>query len=252
MDIKAVKYKRKSIRLKGYDYTQPGGYFITCVTQDRERLFGKVVNGEMQLNEAGQMVEKWWRALPNKFPSIRLGVYVVMPNHFHGIVVIEEPTEEDHNAGAVVVGADQRVYPKEGDDEDGGAHVGAPQLGIPQPGAPQLGIPQPGAPQPDAPKPDTPQPNTPKLDTRRPPVGLQQRPEAPLSQIIQWFKTMTTNAYIHGVKERHWPRFDKRLWQRNYYEHIIRDEAEWMRIHDYIEFNPARWTEDRENPAQAS
>jgi putative transposase len=60
---------------------------------------------------------------------------------------------------------------------------------------------------------------------------------------------MTTKAYIHGVNECQWPRFNQRLWQGNYYEHIIRNEAEWGRIHNYIEANPATWTEDRENPA---
>ena len=60
-----MKYRRKSIRLKGYDYAQPGVYFITCVTQDREELFGKIVDGEMQLNEAGRMIEKWCRELPS-------------------------------------------------------------------------------------------------------------------------------------------------------------------------------------------
>lgn len=70
-----------------------------------------------------------------------------------------------------------------------------------------------------------------------------------LSRIIQWFKTMTTNAYIHGVRNRGWKPFDKRLWQRNYYEHIIRDEESHARIAEYIRLNPENWTSDRNNPA---
>jgi REP element-mobilizing transposase RayT len=60
---------------------------------------------------------------------------------------------------------------------------------------------------------------------------------------VQWFKTMTTNAYIHGVRESGWPPFDRRLWQRDYYEHIVRNEADLARIRNYIIANPARWKE---------
>lgn len=70
---------------------------------------------------------------------------------------------------------------------------------------------------------------------------------SPLRQVIQWFKTMTTNEYIRGVKQHGWPTFPGKLWQRNYYEHIIRDHADWDRIHRYIESNPANWAQDEEN-----
>ncbi|HSE86752.1 MAG TPA: transposase [Candidatus Binatia bacterium] len=71
----------------------------------------------------------------------------------------------------------------------------------------------------------------------------------PLPTVIQWFKTMTTNEYIRGVKVASWPSFNRRLWQRNYYEHIIRNEDSLNRIRQYIIDNPARWAFDRENPA---
>ena len=73
-----------------------------------------------------------------------------------------------------------------------------------------------------------------------------------LGQIIGAFKSITTHEYIKGVDGLGWPRFDKRLWQRNYYEHIIRNAAEAERIHQYIEANPARWDDDNENPARLS
>jgi REP element-mobilizing transposase RayT len=66
---------------------------------------------------------------------------------------------------------------------------------------------------------------------------------------MQWFKTMTTNEYIRCVKTHAWPLFDGRLWQRNYYEHVIRSEESLNRIRQYILDNPARWEFDRENPA---
>jgi putative endonuclease len=120
------------------------------------------------------MIGKWWRELERKFPSMKIDEYfVVMPNHFHGIVVIPElsvPLTE-------------------------GGHAGPP-----------------------------------------------------LQRVVQWFKTMTTNEYVHGVKEHGWPQFKGILWQRSFYDHVIRDEASLNRIREYISTNPLRWDLDRENP----
>jgi REP element-mobilizing transposase RayT len=74
------KHHRRSIRLKGYDYSQPGKYFITICTKNRKCLFGDVVNGKMVLNDAGKMIEKWYFELPNKFPDIQCDQYIIMPN----------------------------------------------------------------------------------------------------------------------------------------------------------------------------
>jgi putative transposase len=84
------KHHRCSIRLKEYDYSQPGGYFITIVTYQRDLLFGKIVNEEMKLNDYGRVVEECWREIPKHFQNVELGAYVVMPNHVHGIIVINE------------------------------------------------------------------------------------------------------------------------------------------------------------------
>lgn len=67
---------------------------------------------------------------------------------------------------------------------------------------------------------------------------------SPLPQVVQWFKTMTTNAYINGVKNQRWQSFNKRLWQRNYYEHIVRNDSDFIRIQQYIQNNPALWQQD--------
>lgn len=88
MPYDPLKHHRHSIRLKGYDYSKPDAYFITFVTQDRECLFGEVADDELRLNPAGDMVEKWWLELNHKFPAIETDEYVIMPNHFHGIVII--------------------------------------------------------------------------------------------------------------------------------------------------------------------
>jgi len=104
MTYSPAKHHRRSIRLAGYDYTQAGGYYVTVVTQGRECLFGEVVDGEMRLNDAGRMVERWWAELGNKYPHVIPDAHIVMPNHFHGIVIITD----QH------VGADLRVCPDAG------------------------------------------------------------------------------------------------------------------------------------------
>ena len=177
-------HHRRSIRLADYDYASEGAYFVTICTQKRENLFGAIVDSEMRLNEAGRMVEKWWHELPEKFPQIEIDEHIVMPNHFHGIVVI--------------VGADLCVCPDEG------AHAGAP---------------------------------------------LQR---SALGDIVRWFKTMTTNEYIREVKQNGWTPFPGKLWQRNYYEHVIRNELSLNDIRLYIQTNPACWAEDNENPANVN
>ena len=184
-------HHRRSIRLKDYDYSQSGAYFVTICAQNRICLFGTLVDGTVQLNDAGQMVEHWWFELNRKFPAVETDEFVVMPNHCHGIVLITDS----------IVGADLRVgpAPKAGQ----GAHTGAPL-----------------------------------------------RPH--LSTVIQWLKTMTTNEYVRGVKTGAWAPFNRRLWQRNYYEHVIRSEESLNRIRQYILDNPARWEFDRENPAVKS
>jgi len=201
------KHHRHSIRLKGYDYSQPGGYYVTIVTQNRECLFGDVVDGKMALNEAGQMIKKWYLELENKFTDILCDAYVVMPNHFHSIIINVgadlRVCPNDADLRVCPNDADLRVCPNDADlrgENEMGEHVGGEHVG------------------------------------------------SPLRQIVQWFKTMTTNEYIRGVKQNKWPPFNKKLWQRNYWEHIIRDENDFNRIREYIVNNPLQWQMDDENP----
>jgi REP element-mobilizing transposase RayT len=189
----AIHHSR-SIRLKGYDYSQAGMYFVTTCVQNRECMFGKIMDGEMALNAAGKMIEKWCVELPHKFLDIVMDTYIIMPNHFHAIIV---------NNGipiTVPVGADLRVCP-DGPDTLGEHMSGEHTLG--------------------------------------------EHTGSPLHAVVQWFKTMTTNEYIRGVKTLDWKPFNKKLWQRNYWEHIIRNEQSYQRIADYIANNPALWEKDK-------
>jgi len=178
-------YHRRSIRLKGYDYSQAGLYFITICTQNRLCLFGEIENGDMQLNDAGIMIEHQWQELIYRFDNIKLHEFIVMPNHFHGIIEC---------VGVPLVGTQNVEQPPT---------MGQPQTGQPQGIAPTVG---------DA-------------------VGA--------------FKSITTNEYIRGVKNNGWSRFNKKLWQRNYYEHIIRDEKSCYQILEYVQTNPLKWQDDK-------
>ncbi len=183
-------HHRRSIRLRGYDYSQHGMYFVTICTQDRLRLFGEIANGSMTLNDAGKMVHAIWDEIPAHYKGIEIDQFVVMPNHIHGIIKI--------------VGAGPRACP--GD-------VGQPR------GVAPTGFVD-GHPQGDAPT------------------------DLSLSDVVHRFKTMTTKKYTDGVKQNGWQPFPAKLWQRNYYEHIIRDEMAYLKIAEYIQNNPQRWEED--------
>ena len=174
------KHHRRSIRLKGYDYTQPGAYFVTLVTWQRECLFGEIEGETMRLNPVGELVQHAWLRLPSFFP-IRLDAYVLMPNHFHGIICMGEASAEKALPGIKIVPADASPQPPKGT--------------------------QPGS----------------------------------LGAIIQNFKSTSTRRANQITASRGLP-----LWQRNYFERVIRDEAELARIVAYIQANPSRWQEDKE------
>lgn len=184
-------FNRRSIRLKGYDYSKEGLYFVTICCQDRVHLFGKIINGEMVLNAAGLMADRWIKEIENKFPDIQIDEYVIMPNHLHIIIVNNGFAL---NNGAVRV--DLCVDPNDNNN-----------------------------------------------DIKRPTEG--EHKGSPLHRVVQWFKTMTTNYYIQGVKNAGWEPFNKKIWHRNYYEHIIRDDRAYHNIAQYIKNNPLNWGKDK-------
>lgn len=163
---------RKSIRLKNYDYSSNGYYFVTICTQNREKLFGEIVGATLcgRPNNPDKLIVKWLLELENKFKGVKIDEYIVMPNHIHFII----KRTGDHTGST-------------------GDHTGSPLL----------------------------------------------------RDIIGWFKTMTANEYIAGVKNGSFMPFKGRLWQRNYYEHIIRNYDDYINIAEYIQNNPLKWEEDK-------
>jgi REP element-mobilizing transposase RayT len=89
------RYCRRSIRLRGFDYSRAGYYFVTICSRERECIFGEVGDSKVVLNEMGAFLEKMWRELPDRFPSILIDQFVIMPNHLHGIIGIKEQTQNE-------------------------------------------------------------------------------------------------------------------------------------------------------------
>jgi REP element-mobilizing transposase RayT len=154
---------RRSPRLRGYDYTRSGFYFVTVATHNRRSLFGQIINAEMRANDAGRMIARVWTEIPAHYAGVAVDTFALMPDHVHGIVRLFESSE---SARALS-----------------------------------------------------------------------------LSDVIHRFKTLTPTRYIEGVRTFGWPAFQRRLWARSYYEHVVRHEASLARIRAYIVENPTRWHE---------
>jgi len=152
-------YDRKNLRLTNYDYSQEGFYFVTICTHERAYLFGDVANGQMQPNQWGTIVKECWYEIPIHFSTVYLDEFVIMPNHVHGIIVME-----------------------------GG--------------------------------------ETPPL---RPTLG----------QVVAYYKYQSTKQ-INILRNLQ----GTRIWQRNYYEHVIRNDKDLDQTRQYIQFNPLLWDED--------
>ncbi len=199
------QHHRRSIRLPDYDYAQPGGYVVTICVQGHVRLFGEVVEGRMFLNPAGQMVHAVWNDVSRRFPRAETDAFIVMPNHVHGIVVL---------------------------------------TGRSAPANPAVGASLVGAQNADAQPTDADAPNAPPSSGRAPTRGAPTSSPS-LGDVVGGFKSITTVQYTRGVTNDGWPRFNKHLWQRNYYEHVLRERRDLDRTRRYVAENPARWGNDR-------
>jgi putative transposase len=165
------RYRRLN-RLKDYDYSQLGAYFITICTKNRSCLFGEIDNDRMRLSSYGEIIRLSWFDLPQHYTNMELDVFVIMPNHIHGIIFLTD------------VGAGLKPAPTV---PAGHCH--------------------------------------------------------PLPEIIRGFKTFSSRK-INELRNMS----GTALWQRNYYEHVIRRDESLEKIREYIETNPLRWALDKENP----
>jgi len=171
------QYNRHTTRLQTWDYSQNGYYFVTICTQNRECIFGDIKNGKMILNDAGKIIDKWWLELSNKFDRVGLDVYQIMPNHFHGIIIIRR--------GFIYETRNHELLKSN-------HHMG--------------------------------------LINQTPTLG----------HIIRYFKAKTSfELHANGLNQK--------IWQRNYYDRIIRNGQELEKIKKYVSINPLIWYRDRNN-----
>lgn len=198
-------HHRKSIRLKGYDYAQAGLYFITICCQNRIHRFGEVVDGKMVCNAFGRIAYDEWLKTPEIRPNVELDEFIIMPNHMHGIIRLLD--SELHSPNNTT----NELHVNDNTDEFN-SHQ--------QPNEDVCKTNHKG------------EFNSPI--TRSPP----QSPSQTVGAIVRGYKSAVT-------KQLRLLGFDDKLWQRNYYEHIIRDERSYQNIAEYIINNPAKWARDK-------
>lgn len=196
-------HQRSSIRLKGYDYARAGLYFITICTKDRNHLFGHIENAGMVLNVFGQIAHNHWRKLHERFSKEELDVFQVMPNHMHGIILLN-----DFPVGAGLAPAHDNGQPARDNGQparDNGDRAGA-----------------------------SPAPTGPTTFNT-------------IGNIVGAYKSLVANECLQIFKQNHPGEIMGKIWQRNYYEHIIRTDAAYLNICNYILHNPSNWKEDTFN-----
>jgi REP-associated tyrosine transposase len=227
------KHHRRSIRLVDHDYAQTGAYFVTVCAEDHTCLFGDVVGSETRLNDAGRMLQATWDELPGHYPGVERDAFVVMPNHIHAVIVLSLDS----------VGAALRGRPNDTDSRSDcvGAGPCARPLG------PRACPNEEGQPQGVAPTNEI----APPRDGGGQPRGVaptEGRRILSLADVVQRFKSLTTKRYADGVRQHGWRAFPGRLWQRNSFEHIIRNDHALDQIRLYIMNNPVNWMLEGENP----
>ena len=219
-------HHRRSIRLKGYDYSQAGLYFVTICCQKRACLFGEIINGEMVLNDAGKIANQCWLEIPNHFPDAKLLEHIIMPNHIHGIIELAEAEKKspDNTTNTIPENNNDNIGAKNISHENNVENIGAKNISH-ENNNDNNGT-----------KNISHENNVENIGAKN--ISPLQSPSKTIGSIVRGFKIgvtkwMRQNTDIYDV------------WQRNYYEHIIRNEQSYQNISQYIINNPAKWNDDK-------
>jgi putative transposase len=210
------KYRISSARLKNWDYGSNAIYFVTICTQNREHYFGNIADGKMELSETGKIAQRFWVEIPIHFPFVKLGEFVVMPNHVHGIIIIDKPIKLDNDDCIVAIGdsiGDVRCD----------AIVETPNLGV-------------STTIPTATIPTTTIPMHTNETTKTAAASQKWKPKILGSIINQYKRICTINARKID---------DGFAWQSRFYDHIIHNHESFRRISNYIINNPVNWQDDK-------
>jgi putative transposase len=220
------KYRIETARLKGWDYSKPGAYFVTAVTKDRECIFGRIESGEMICNDAGSIANKCWSDIPAHFPNVILDSYIVMPNHVHGIIFITE-----QNIGSNIT-AQNFASPPPDITETGMTDNSSDKI------AAEVIV--------DTQNHNVETQNFASLQNiktlyQNQPIPYKNKfgPQSKnLASIVRGFKIGVTNWFRNN-------NFNGTIWQPRFHDHIIRDYETLEKIRNYILHNPETWREDK-------
>ena len=202
MDKFQNKYRIQSARLRNWDYGWNASYFVTICTANRECYFGEIVDGEMNFSEIGAKADEYWLEIPEHFPFVKLYVHVVMPNHVHGIIVIDKQDDVRNNEKN-----DKRITGR-----NVGRNVETQNF---------ASLP-------------SPLPSSSQIQQSKNKFGPQSQN---LASIIRGYKTgVTKYARNNNIVF---------AWQTRFHDHIIRDDASYQRIRNYIINNPKNWNKDK-------
>lgn len=199
------KYRIKSARLPNYDYGSNGMYFITICTKNRNHYFGTVIDDEMQLTEIGKLAFKFWAEIPKHFPFIHLGEFIIMPNHTHGILIIDKPIEKLNNELPVTETLQCKVSTRQCKVSTRQCKISKGNINI--------------------------------NDNKKEFMSEISPKPGSISTIIRSYKSAVTK---HARKID--PDFG---WQSRFHDHIIRDNRAFQNISNYIKNNPTKWGEDK-------
>ncbi len=214
--------KRKPIRLHDFDYAEPNAYFVTICTRNRACLFGRIIDEVMHLNDFGRIASEMWKTIPAHFPNMVLDEWVVMPNHVHGIIFIVELSRRGI------------VSPQEPCTKLRATHASP----LPRDSDRRIQRPPVGA-RHASPGTDADSHKLPKINAapRNGSIGV----------AVGSYKSAVTKHIGDVFGES-----DGSIWQRGFYDHVIRNRTALDRIRRYIAENPARWSRDPENPDRNS
>ena len=219
------------MRLRNYDYSQPGSYFVTICVQHRKCLFGTIIDGKMRLNEIGRIVVECWNHISQHIPSVELDEYVVMPNHMHGIIAwarsVHTPESTADRRGEVISPSldsrESTTYRR--------GEVLSPSLDSRESTTYRRG-----------------EVLSPSLDSRESTTYRRGEVLSPsLGKIVAYFKYQSTKRI-----NQHHNIFPMRIWQRNYYDHVVRDDIDLQRLRQYVQNNAMKWELDQLHPDNPS
>jgi putative transposase len=232
MSYNPLIHHRRSIRLPGYDYSSAGAYFITILTKHREHLFGEIQNGEMILNEIGQIAHNEWVKTQELRPNIELDEFVIMPNHIHGIVIIkDEPKVSEIISTSVRAVCDRPIDTNIDTNVDPTVRAVCDcpidaNVVIDKPATERAVCDH---------RIDL------FLDSNKEPIvdSPFTKPKSLISKIVSGYKSSVTSIVNNKRDDK------SSIWHRNYHEHIIKNHDSCMNISNYIILNPQNFQIDK-------